>query len=189
MDREANVINSPMLNFNCLPTLASEVTTCFRCALAFIRQLKLSHSHLWTSQLPPYSHGIAQYHCRNRDATIALVVVPPGSWCGAISHPGLKGAIISLFLSFFFINQNQYWYILPTLTRLSWICSERWARVTWPVWKQVGHFTEQSLQTIKSPRVQSLKAYRKYASQMHIFLKCLSGKNRCFTSGPCPWLK
>lgn len=183
MDRKANVINSPMLNFNCLPTLASEVTTC---TLAFIRQLKLSDFHLWTSQLPPYSHDIAQYHCRNRDAAITLVVVPSGSWCGAISHPGLKGAIISVFLSFFFINQNWYWYIL---TRLSWICSERWARVTWPEWKQAGHFTEQSLQTIKSSRVQSLKAYRKYASQMHIFLKCLSGKNCCFTSGPCPWLK
>lgn len=44
MNREANIINSPMLNFDCLPTSASEVTTCFRCTLAFIRQLKLSDS-------------------------------------------------------------------------------------------------------------------------------------------------
>lgn len=34
----------PVLNFNCLPTLASELTTCFTGTLTFIRQLKLSDS-------------------------------------------------------------------------------------------------------------------------------------------------
>lgn len=94
MDRKANIINSPMLNFNCLPTLASEVTTCFRCTLAFIRQLKLSDSPICEHNNFLHIH-MTLLSITAETVAPSLVVVLPGIWCGALSYPGLKGAIIS----------------------------------------------------------------------------------------------
>lgn len=78
MDRKANIINSPMLNFNCLPTLASEVTTCFRCTLAFIRQLKLSDSPICEHNNFLHIHTTLVSVTAETVTLSPLVVVLPG---------------------------------------------------------------------------------------------------------------
>lgn len=79
MDRKANIINSPMLNFNCLPTLASEVTTCFRCTLAFIRQLKLSDSPICEHNNFLHIHTTLVSVTAETVTLSPLVVVLPGN--------------------------------------------------------------------------------------------------------------
>lgn len=135
MDRKANIINSPMLNFNCLPTLASEVTTCFRCTLAFIRQLKLSDSPICEHNNFLHIHTTLVSVTAETVTLSPLVVVLPGIWCGFLSHPGLKGAIFSSSAHIhYFLLIFCFVLFFKARTSIHTVCWY-WLDYLWPVLK------------------------------------------------------